>query len=199
VKTNKKILLAGLVGCLFFTAAALAPAPAHAATKTIKELIVKSTSDSDHEIKAVKNGHTYTIDATSAKLKKAKSGNKTLLFSDIDKGDVLNIKGSVSDYDVTATEVRDLSTTKSAVFYGIVREISNATHTVKIETPKRGTITVAVLNSTKITYDGKKKAFDDIREDDKILITGTWNHSKKTITKTKKFAILVKDDYDKLD
>ena len=30
-----------------------------AATKTIKDLIVKSTDSSDHTIKAVKDGHTY--------------------------------------------------------------------------------------------------------------------------------------------
>lgn len=200
-QTNKKLLAAGLVGCVAFAVMALAPVSTQAATKTIKNLIVKSTDDSDHTIKAVKDGSTYTIDATNATLKKSKSGSKSLKFSQIKDGDVLNVKGSVSKHDVTASEVRDLSTTSSATFYGVVvvGEINSTTQTVKIETTDRGKITVAILKSTKITYDGKKRVFKDIHEKDKVLVTGTWNSSKKTITKTKNFDILVKDDYDKLD
>jgi hypothetical protein len=199
-KTNKKLLSAGLIGCAVIAVMALTSVPTQAATKTTKDLIVKSTDESDHTIKAVKGGHTYTIDATNAKLKKASKGNKTLKFSDIKDGDVLDVKGAVdSDHDVTATEVRDLSTTSSAKMYGIVKEINSTTQTVKIETTDRGELTVAILKSTSIKYDGKKKKFVDIREDDKVLVTGTWSHSKKTITKTKKFYILVKDDYTKLD
>ncbi len=171
-----------------------------AATKTIKDLIVKSTDSSDHTIKAVKDGHTYTIDATNAKKRKASKGSKKLLFSEIKDGDVLKVKGDVDDdRNVTATDVRDLSTTKSATMYGIVKEINDTTQTVKIETTDRGTMTVAIVKSTAIKYDGKKKKFADIREDDKVLITGTWSSSKKTITKTTKFYIIVKDDYKKLD
>jgi len=200
MEPNKKTISLTLAGCLILSSLAFAVLSARAATnKTVKNLIVKSISDSKKEIKAVKNGNTYTIDAENAKIKKEKSGNKSMKFSDIKKGDVLNVKGSYDSHDVTATEVRDLSTTKKATFYGVVKNINSATQTVKIETPKRGTITVAVLSSTKITYDGKKKKFADIREDDKVLVTGTWNHSKKTITKTKNFDILVKDDYDALD
>ena len=120
-------------------------------------------------------------------------------FSDLKDGDVINVKGSFDDRDVTATEVRDLSTTKSASFYGVVESISSATQTVKIVSTKRGKITVAISKSTKIKYDGKKRKFADIRDDDKVLVTGNWSSSKKTITKTKKFYILVKDDYSKLD
>ena len=171
-----------------------------AATKTVKDLVVKSTDSSDHTIKAVKEGHTYTIEAANAKLKKASKGSKKLKFSDIKDGDVLNVKGSLdSDRNMTATEVRDLSTTKSTTMYGIVKEINSTTQTVKIETTDRGELTVAILKSTSIKYDGKKKKFSDIHEDDKVLVTGTWKSSKKTITKTKKFYILVKDDYKKLD
>ncbi|MCX6763032.1 MAG: hypothetical protein NT093_04640 [Candidatus Moranbacteria bacterium] len=203
MQTNKKLLSVGLIGCAVITAMALTSVPTQAATKTIKNLIVKSTDDSDHTIKAVKNGTTYTItvDTTTTKIYKSKSGHTTLKFSAIHDGDVLNIKGSVDHHDVTASEVRDLSTTKSATMYGvvIVGEINSTTQTVKIETTDRGKITVAILKSTKITYDGKKKKFADIHEKDKILVTGTWNSKKKTITKTKNFDILVKKDYSKLD
>jgi len=201
VKINKKILFAGMVGCAVVAVMALTSVPTQAATKTIKNLIVQSTDDSDHTIKAVKSGHTYTItvDTTTTKMYKSKSGHTTLKFSAIHDGDVLNVKGSEHDRDVTATEVRDLSTTKSATMYGVVDEINSTTQTVKIKTTDRGKITVAIVKSTKITYDGKKRVFKDIREKDKVLVTGTWNSSKKTITKTKNFDVLVKDDYDKLD
>lgn len=198
---NKKLLSAGLIGCAIIAMMTLTSVPTQAATKTIKNLIVKSTDDSDHTIDAVKNGHTYTItvNTTTTKMYKSKSGKKTLTFSKIKDGDVLNVKGSEHNRDVTATEVRDLSTTKSATMYGVVDEINSTTQTVKIKTTDRGKITVAIVKSTKITYDGKKRVFKDIREKDKVLVTGTWNSSKKTITKTKNFDILVKDDYDKLD
>jgi hypothetical protein len=199
VQTNKKIVSAGLIGCLVFAISVLTISPTQAATKTVKDLIVKSTDESKHEIKAVNSGHTYTIGVANAKLKKASKGNKSLKFSDIKDGDVLNVKGSVdSNHDVTATEVRDLSATSSAEMYGIVTEINSTTQTVKIDTPDRGKITVAILKSTSIKYDGTKKKFADIRKDDKVLVTGTWSSSKKTITETKKFYILVKDDYKKL-
>jgi hypothetical protein len=197
---NKKFLSVSLVGCLVFAAATLTASPTQAATKIVKNLIVKSTDNDKHEIKAVKDGHTYTIDTENAKKKKASKGNKKLLLSDIKDGDVLRVKGTIDDdRNMIATEVRDLSTTSSAVMYGIVEEINSTTQTVKIETPDRGEITVAVLKSTSIKYDGKKKKFADIHDDDKVLVTGTWNSSKKTITKTKKFYILAKDDYTKLD
>jgi hypothetical protein len=200
METNKKIFAlvvpVNLAVCFF----ALAPATQAAKNKTIKDLIVKSTDDSDHTIKAVNGGHTYTItvDTTSTKLYKSKSGHTTFDFSDVKKGDVLQVKGSEHDRDVTATEVRDLSMTKSATMYGVVSEINSSTQTVKIETLKRGEITVAILKSTSIKYNGKKRAFKDILKDDKVLITGTWNHDKETITKTKKFYILIKNDYDAL-
>jgi hypothetical protein len=198
--TNKKLLFATLTGCLVFAVMALSSLPTQAATKTVKELIIKSIDDSDHTIKAVKDGHTYSIDATNAKLKKESKSNKSMKFSDFKDGDVLNVKGSVdSDHNVVATEVRDLSITKSATMYGVVDSISSATQTVKITTTKHGKITVAIIKSTSVKYDGTKKKFADIRVDDKVLVTGNWSTSKKTITKTKKFYMLVKDDYSKLD
>jgi hypothetical protein len=201
IKAKTKIATLAAVVCIFFLSLAVISPPAQAATRTIKNLVVKSTDDSDHTIKAVKNGHTYTItiDTTTTKIYKSKSGHKNLKFSSIKDGDVLNVKGSEHDRDVTATEVRDLSTTKSATMYGVVKEINSTTQTVKIETIDRGKMTVAIVKSTKIRYDGKKRKFSDIRKKDKVLVTGTWNSKKKTVTKTKNFDILVKDDYDKLD
>ncbi|MDD5489863.1 MAG: DUF5666 domain-containing protein [Candidatus Moranbacteria bacterium] len=196
---TKKIPLC-LAGCLILFSFVFVVSGTEAAkSKTLKDLIVKSTDGDDHTIKAVKDGHVYTINATNAKIKKSSKGSKTLDFDDIKNGDVLRVKGTVSDRDVTATEVRDLSTTSSAVMYGIVKEINSSTQTVKIETTDRGDLTVAILKSTSIKYDGKKRKFTDIKEDDKVLVTGTWSSSKDTITKTKKFYILVKEDYSKLD
>jgi hypothetical protein len=198
---TKKIIAATLTGCLvlFFFAGSLPEAQAATKKKTVENMIIKSTDDSDETIKAVKNGDTYTIDASNATLKKEESGSKSMDFQDFKKGDVINVKGTFDSRDVTATEVRDLSTTKSATLYGVVGSISAATQTVKIKTKKRGTLTVAILKSTKVTYDGKKRKFADIRETDKVLVTGTWNSSKHTITRAKKFSILVKDDYKKLN
>ncbi|HLM83890.1 MAG TPA: DUF5666 domain-containing protein [Candidatus Bathyarchaeia archaeon] len=200
---NRKFVSASLITCMVFVTMIFIAPPTHAATKTVKDLIVKSTDTDKHEIKAIKDGHTYTIDnseSITTKYYKGKSGHKTLKFSDIKNGDVLNVKGSVdSDHNVVATEVRDRSATSSATIYGVVEEINSATQTVKLDTPDRGKITVAILKSTSVKYDGKKRKFTDIREDDKVLVTGNWNSSKKTITKTKKFYILVLDDYTKLD
>jgi hypothetical protein len=197
---TKKIAPLVLAGCFFAFFGAFTVPAAMAKNKTEKKMVIKSIDDSKREIKAVKDGSTFTIDTSSTtKFRKESKGSKTLKFSDFKKGDVINVTGSFDSHDVTATTVRDLSVTKSATFYGVVDSINTSTQTVKIITPKRGTITVAVLSSTKITYDGSKKKFSDIREEDKVLIRGTWNKSKKTITKTKNFDVLVKDDYDGLD
>ena len=190
-----------MIGCLVFAATALIANPTLAATKnkTVDNMIIKSTDDSDNTVKAVKDGYTYTIDASSATKKKESKSGKSMQFSDLKDGDVISVKGSFDKRDVTATLVWDLSTTKSATMYGVVDSINTATQTVKIKTVKRGKLTVAISKSTKVTYGGKKKKFTDIRQDDKVLVTGTWNSSKDTITKTKHFDILVKNDYKKLD
>jgi len=52
-------------------------------TKTVKDMIVKSTDDSKETIKAVKDGDTYTIDASSATMKKESKGSKSMKFSDL--------------------------------------------------------------------------------------------------------------------
>jgi len=197
---NKKTLSVVLIGSMVLACTMMSMLPAKASTKTIKNLVVKSTDDSHHEIKAVKNKHVYTIDTTHAVLRKSKSGSIVLAFSEIKRGDVLNVTGSEdSNHDVTATLIRDLSVTKKATFYGIVKKISDSSQTVKIKTLKRGRLTVFILGSTKITYDKNKRTFDDIRIGDKVLVTGTWSHSKKKITKTKKFDILVRKDYPNLN
>jgi len=46
---------------------------------------------------------------------------------------------------------------------------------------------------------GRKRKFADIRDDDKVLVTGNWSSSKKTITKRRNSIFLLKDDYSKLD
>jgi len=201
MQTNKKLLSASLIGCMVFALSALTAVPTQAATKnkTVEDMIVKSSDDSDNTVKAVKDGDTYTIDASNATLKKESKSGKSMQFSDFKDGDVISVKGAFNKRDVTATLIWDSSTTKSATMYGVVDSINTATQTVKIKTTKRGKLTVAISKSTKITYDGKKKKFADIQEDDKVLVTGTWNSSKDTITKTKNFYILVKDDYKKLD
>jgi len=198
---NKKLLTASLIGCMVFAISALTAFPTLAAAKnkTVDDMIVKSSDDSDSTIKAVKDGDTYTIDASSATLKKESKSGKSMQFSDFKDGDVISVKGSFNKRDVTAASIWDLSTTKSATMYGVVDSINAATQTVKIKTTKRGKLTVAISKSTKITYAGKKKKFADIHEDDKVLVTGTWNSSKDTITKTKHFDVLVKDDYKKLE
>ncbi|HUD09090.1 MAG TPA: hypothetical protein VMQ48_03315 [Candidatus Saccharimonadales bacterium] len=198
---NKKLLSAGLIGCLVFAISAMTALPTLAATKnkTVENMVVKSSDDSKETIKAVQAGYTYTIDASSATLKKESKSGKSMNFSDFKDGDVISVKGSFNKRDVTATSIWDLSITKSATMYGVVDSINTATQTVKIKTIKRGKLTVAISKSTKVTYGGKKKKFTDIRQDDKILVTGAWDSSKDTITKTKNFDILVKDDYKKLD
>ena len=69
---TKKITAVALAGCLvlFFFATVNPAAQAAAKNKTVKDMIVKSTDDSKETIKAVKDGDTYTIDASSATMKK---------------------------------------------------------------------------------------------------------------------------------
>lgn len=199
MKRETKILLPMCIAILAFGAFFSGTRAAEA--KTEKNLVIKSIDDDQKEIKALKNGDTYTIDASSAKIRKGSSGNKSMTFSQLSSGDVINVEGTFTDKDVTATKVRDLSYNdkKSVTFYGKIDSINTAAKTIKIKTLHRGKLTVAVLNSTKIKdKDNKTILLGDLEKGDRVLVRGTWSRTKKTITKTKSIEALHDSDYDDL-
>lgn len=196
---KKKILIS--FGAMIFLAGLvfLAKAAEH---KTVKNAIIEKISHSAKTLEAVKSGTTYVVDAKNAKIRKGSSGSKSLKYSKVKKGDVINIEGSFDDENVTATKIRDLSyyNKHTATFYGVIDSLTESTKTFKIDTLDRDKQTVAVLNSTDIeNKDGDDIEFSDLKEDDKVLVRGTWNDSKNTITKTKWVEVLDDDDYDDLD
>jgi|GEM_PF-1027212 translation initiation factor IF-1 len=197
---RKKTLIAlSAVSCLglatFFAVQA-------ATTKTVKNAIIEKIDHDAKTLEAVKNGTTYVVNAGSAKIRRGISGSHKINFSKVKKGDVINIEGSFDDDDVVATKIRDLSyyNKHTATFYGVIDSITESTKTFKIDTLDRDEQTVAVLSSTDIeNEDGHSIEFSDLKEDDKVLVRGTWNDSANTITKTKWVHVLDDDDYDDLD
>ena len=173
-----------------------------AEAKVVKNAIIEKISHSAKTLEAVKSGTTYVVDAKNAKIRKGSSGSKSLKYSKVKKGDVINIEGSFDDKDVTATKIRDLSynNKKTATFYGVIDSLTESTKTFKIDTLDRDKQTVAVLNSTDIeNKDGHDIDFSDLQENDKILVRGKWSDKNNTITKTKWVTILDKDNYEDLD
>jgi len=197
---RKKIIIVSL-GVLAVLAGAMFSAKA-AEAKVVKNAIIEKISHSAKTLEAVKSGTTYVVDAKNAKIRKGSSGSKSLKYSKVKKGDVINIEGSFDDKDVTATKIRDLSynNKKTATFYGVIDSLTEGTKTFKIDTLDRDKQTVAVLNSTDIeNKDGHDIDFSDLQENDKILVRGKWSDKNNTITKTKWVTILDKDNYEDLD
>jgi len=197
---RKKIIIVSL-GVLAVLAGAMFSAKA-AEAKVVKNAIIEKISHSAKTLEAVKSGTTYVVDAKNAKIRKGSSGSKSLKYSKVKKGDVINIEGSFDDKDVTATKIRDLSynNKKTATFYGVIDSLTESTKTFKIDTLDRDKQTVAVLNSTDIeNKDGHDIDFSDLQENDKILVRGKWSDKNNTITKTKWVTILDKDNYEDLD
>jgi len=57
-----------------------------------------------------------------------------------------------------------------------------------------------VLDSTKIKdKDGHNIVFSDLKEDDRVFVTGKWSRKNKTIAKTKTVDVLDEDDFEDLD
>jgi hypothetical protein len=173
-----------------------------AEAKTLKKAIIEDINSDTKVIKAIKDGDTYTIDATSAKYRKGATSSVSMKFSTIKEGDVITIEGSFDGKDVTATKIRDLSyyDKKTVTFYGKIDSINSTTNTLKINTIDRHDQTISVLSSTKIkNEDGDTIKLADLKEDDRILVTGKWSRKKNTITKTKTIDVLDDDDYSDLD
>ena len=150
----------------------------------------------------MKDGTTYVVNASSAKIRKGSSGSKSLKYSKVKKGDVINIEGSFDDENVTATKIRDLSYyhKHTTTFYGVIDSLTESTKTFKIDTSDRDKQTVAIISSTDIeNKDGNDIEFSDLKEDDKVLIRGKWDDKKNTITKTKWVNVLDDDDYEDLE
>lgn len=171
------------------------------AKRTLKNAIVKEISQSAKTLTVIKDGSAYAVSASSAKIRKGSSGSKSIKYSKIKKGDVVNIEGSFDDNNITATKVWDLSynNKKTVTFYGVVYSLKASAKIFKINTFSRKRQTVTVLDSTVIENDDDIIDYSDLAEDDKVLIRGTWSESKKTITKTNWIRVLNDDDYEDLD
>ena len=173
-----------------------------AEAKTVKKMVIKSINDDDKTIKTIKNGDEFTVNAATAKIRKGASSTKKMNFSTLEVGDVITVEGSYSDRNVTASKVRDLSyyDKKTVTFYGTIDSLTEAKNQIKITPLERKKQTITVLSSTKIKdKDGDKIKFSDLKEDDRVFVTGKWNRKKNTITKTKTIDVLDDDDYEDLD
>lgn len=196
---KKKIILLAPAIALVMSVAFFA---GNAQAKTVKKLVVKSIDHDAKTLKAVKNGDVYDVNATNAKIRKGSNSSRKTTFDKIKKGDVITVEGSFDGKDATATKIRDLSfdDKKTVTFYGEIDSINEATKTFKIDTLDRDTQTVSVLDSTKFRDEDENSiSFSNLKENDKVFVTGKWSRTKKIITKTKTIDVLHDSDYDELD
>lgn len=195
---EKKIIFPVLLAVLILQGVFLAQT---AQAKTVKKLVVKSIDHEAKTLKAVKNGDVYDISATNAKIRKGSNSSRKTTLAKIREGDVITVEGAFNDKNVTATKIRDLSfdDKKTVTFYGTIDSINEATKTFKINTLDRDKQTISVLDSTKLrNKDGHSMSFSDLKEDDRVFVTGKWSRKNKTITKTKTVDVLDDDDFDEL-
>ncbi|MFA5871089.1 MAG: DUF5666 domain-containing protein [Parcubacteria group bacterium] len=202
MNTKRNILLGILFLTISFCAFSAGIKAVEAKTKILKKAIIKDINKDTKVIKAIKEGDTYTIYASSAKYRKGATSSNSMKFSTIKEGDVITVEGSFDGKKVTATKIRDLSyyDKKTVTFYGTIDSTNATTSTLKINTIDRDDQAVSILSSTKIKNEnGKKIKLADLKEDDRVLVKGKWSRKKNTITKTQTIDILNDDDYSDLD
>ncbi len=130
-----------------------------------------------------KNGTTVSVDASSAKFIRRFGGASSV--SELSVNDVVAVTGKWTDSTktaVTATVVRDVSIQKRRdLFTGIVSSVTGTGFVVN--TPKRGSQTVVVSDTTK--YAGRRGttvSLSTIQVGDRVTVRGMWDRTSNTIT-----------------
>lgn len=127
-----------------------------------------------------KNGIAYTVDASSAKL--YRRFGAAMQISDMQNGDTLQIKGTVSGTSVAATEIRDQSLqAKNGVFTGKVTAVSGSSFTLQAG---RGSQTVNTDSSTVFKKNGQadSNGIVDVTAGASVVVSGVWDRTNSNVT-----------------
>lgn len=144
--------------------------------------IGKVTSINGNSIVILANKNSYTVDVTNAKLLRRLGGAMNL--SDIQVNDRLNVVGTRSGTNITASSVRNLSLqTHHGTFVGTVDSVG--TDSFVLKSMKRGNQTINTNSSTNYRHNGKSEQFSDIVVGAKVTVSGVWDRSNSNVTASK--------------
>lgn len=144
------------------------------------EAIVAGISGST--LNVTKNGQTFTVDTTAAKIRARFWGNLSL--SDIQVNDHLNIWGTWTDQNKTSIKarlVRDLSDQRrAATFFGKITQIG--TNTLVVATIKRGNQAVNYVSGPIVNRKQQTILFSALSVGDRVRVRGLWDRTNSNIT-----------------
>lgn len=124
-------------------------------------------------------GNTFTVDATNAKM--VRRFGATMKVGDIQVGDMLEVRGTVKDWAVSANFIKDNSLQqKNAKFSGSVTAVSGASFT--LASKERGSQAVNTNGDTKIKKNGKVASMSDVLVGATVNVSGVWDNINNNIS-----------------
>jgi len=183
MSTKAKILIASV---MFLAIAPIFPASAVGGSQGIKlRNAVIATIDSNTKIiTAIKGGQTYTIDASSATVRRRYGAKAN--FSEMVVGDYIWVWGTQSGNSITARKVKDYSIQKwKGSFTGTITAVDAETYAdylgsyqkFTLQSRHRGLQEVRVYGNTVIKYRGTAKTFAELLANYEITAKGIWNNT----------------------
>ncbi len=130
---------------------------------------------------ATSNNATFTIDITNAKLKD--EFDPSLTLGSIQVGDKIAVTGTITNNNVTATAIRDITIAqKYKTYVGKVTAVNGSSLTV--QTRKSGSVTVNAASSAMIKKAGQTAQLSDITVGTNIVATGTIDPTTNNLNAT---------------
>lgn len=126
-------------------------------------------------------GTVYTVDASGAKVMEGLfvSG---LSISNIQIGDKIMIRGTISGTSVTAKSITDPSFIGRNIFTGIVASVSGSTITVTSKQAATSTVDATSATITSGIFNKKTIAVSDVKTGDRLTVVGSISGSTITAT-----------------
>ena len=132
-----------------------------------------------------RNGTTYAVDATNAKILKAKNN---ITLADIKAGDVIRVNGKVSGTNVIATVIRDgvpvANGKKMGNFNGVHGTVNSVSGTTITLTNEKGTVYTIDASNAVVRKDVSNKITKvttaDVLVGDSVTVTGAVNGNAVT-------------------
>lgn len=124
-------------------------------------------------------GTSYTIDATNAKI--YRKYGAVMAITDIQTGDSLNVRGTVSGSNVTAVTIRDMSQQQvNATFSGTVSSVNGASFV--LATKQRGSQTVNTTSTTVFKEKGQTSiSMSNVTVGENVTTSGVWDSTNSTV------------------
>lgn len=190
-KTSKIVAIAAIAGSLILPIAAFAQTTTPASATHVKMSTVSGTvssvSGSNLSLNA-SSGTTFTVDTSNAKI--FRKFGATVQISDIQNGDTVQVRGTLSGSAITATIIRDMSLqAKNGSFSGTVSSVS--TSGFILATKSRGNQTINTSASTVFKKNGQAASLTDLTQGETVTVAGVWD-STNTNVAASRVAIIIK-------